>query len=566
MEDVMRSTCDWQIADVERGKALDLSRELAIHPILASILISRGLETAQDASRFLAPSVEALSDPFSLAGMAEAAARVRRARDAGERVMVFGDYDVDGIAGTALLTRALRRFGVSQCDYAMPSRLKEGYGLSPDRVEDAKARGVSLIITVDNGISAHAAALKARELAIDLVVTDHHLIEGGLPPAVAVINPKCQASSHPAADACGVAVAFHLARALTGEVADLDLVALGTIADIVPLRGENRDLVAAGLNVIRTRPRVGLRALASVAKLDCAALRAEDIAFQLAPRINAGGRLGDGLDGLHLLLTDSADEAASLAQELDAANDERRQLESETLEQALHDLEHAFLPDQRSIVLARRGWHRGVIGIVASRIQATHYRPVILVALDEDGVGRGSARSIAGFNIAEALSACNSHLETYGGHAAAAGLTVREDCLETFREAFENEAARILPSGELRRELRVDAQVGLTQIDSRLVAELEALQPFGHANPAPVFCTFAAEPMPYSLRELRGGHLKAALRNGSKVMDAIGFRMGEHLPQLRDAAAVDIAFTPQFNTWRGETSVQLVLKDVRPAG
>ncbi|MCC6699600.1 MAG: single-stranded-DNA-specific exonuclease RecJ [Candidatus Hydrogenedentes bacterium] len=562
----MKSKCDWRIAEAERAQVRDLAGQLDVHPILASILISRGYTTREEASRFLAPSVDALCDPLSLEGMAEAAGRIRRAKETSERVLVFGDYDVDGIAGTALLTRALRRYGIAQCDYGMPSRLKEGYGLGTDHVEEAKARGVSLIITVDNGISAHTAALKARELGLDLIVTDHHLIDGELPPAVAVINPKRQPASHPAADACGVAVAFHLARALTGEIADLDLVALGTIADIVPLRGENRDLVAAGLRVMRSNPRVGIRALMRVANLNAGELRAEDIAFQLAPRINAGGRMGDGQDGLHLLLTESRDEAEALAQELDAANEERRQLESETLEEALRDLEDAFLPQHRSIVLARRGWHRGVIGIVASRIQSTHYRPVILVALDENGVGRGSARSITGFNIAEALSACDPHLEAYGGHAAAAGLTVREDRLDSFRDAFETEAARILPSGELRRELHVDAQVGLSQIDSRLVAELEKLQPFGHANLAPLFCTFGAEPIPNSLRELRGGHLKTALRNGSKVMDAIGFRMGERLPELRDTPAIDIAFTPQFNTWRGETTVQLILKDIRPAG
>jgi single-stranded-DNA-specific exonuclease len=556
---------EWTIRDADRALARALASDLGLHRIIASILVGRGITSTGAARRYLGPSLDGISDPFLLDGMDAAVERLARARDRQELVLVFGDYDVDGIAATALLVRALRRFGIESCSYGMPNRLVDGYGLSADRVDVAKNAGVSLIVTVDNGIAAHDACNRAREHGIDVIVTDHHLIEGALPVATAVINPQRQAAEYEGREACGAAVAFHLARALTGVPEDLDLVALGTVADVVPLRGENRDLVAAGLREFARIGRPGLRSLAKVAGVQLDSLTAEQIAFQLAPRINAGGRMGDGLAGLALLLTESLDEAHVLAEELDAANQERRVLENETVEEALQELAETFRPEQRTIVLARRGWHRGVIGIVASRIQATHYRPVILIGIDEDGIGRGSARSIAGFNIAEAMTACEQHLVACGGHAAAAGLTICEESVAAFQEVFESEAAKCLPKGDLRKQLRIDAQVGLSEIDSQLVAQLEQLQPFGNTNPAPLFCSFSAEPMPHSWRELRGGHVKVALRNGNRVMDAIGFRMAERLPELSAASAVDVAFSPQFNTWRGETTVQLVLKDIRPA-
>ncbi len=556
---------DWSIVECDRALTRALATETGLHPIIARILIGRGVSSRDEVQRFLNPTLDFICDPLTLADMALAVERLRRARDAGEHVLVFGDYDVDGISATALLVRALRRFGIATCSYGMPNRLVDGYGLSPDRVDAAKEAGVSLIVTVDNGIAAHTSCERARELGIDVIVTDHHLIEGELPPALAVINPQREAPTHPCREACGAAVAFHLARALTGDACDLDLVALGTVADVVPLRGENRNLVAAGIKAATQITRPGIQALAKIAGVNLSTLTAEQIAFQIAPRINAGGRMGDGLSALELLLTDSPDEARVLAEELDAANQERRVLESDTVAEVLAELEASFRPEQRTIVLARRGWHRGVIGIVASRIQAVHYRPVVLIGIDDDGIGRGSARSIAGFNIAEAMNACVEHLVTCGGHAAAAGLTIREECVAAFVEMFEAQAATLLPAGDLRKQLRIDAQVGLSEIDSRLVTQLEQLQPFGNTNPAPLFCSFGAEPMPHSWRELRGGHMKVALRNGSRVMDAIGFRMAERLAELSSAPAVDIAFSPQFNTWRGETSVQLVIKDIRPA-
>jgi len=491
--------------------------------------------------------------------------RIEQARSRNERVLVFGDYDVDGIAGTVILLNALRRYGITQCTFGMPSRMREGYGLGPEHVNEARGDGVALIITVDNGINAREAARVAAEVGVDLIITDHHQLEGSLPQATAVVNPKREAPGHPAADAAGAGVAFKLAWALTGEVMDLDLAALGTVADIVPLRGENRVLAAAGLEQMAREPRIGLAKLAVESGIDIAQITAEKIAFQIGPRLNAGGRLGDGILPLKLLMTDSADDAAHIAAELGEANEQRRDIEKEIFDQAVARIEESCFEEQRSIVVAGRGWHPGVIGIVASRLQTRYRRPVVLVAVDEDGVGRGSARSSESFDMAGALAACRQYLARFGGHAAAAGLALAESDIGNFRAAFEAEAQRRLPDGQPLPVLEIDAQVSLSEIDGQLVSALDRLEPFGCMNPLPVFCSYAVEPVPNSFRVLQGGHIRLAVRQGSRVFSAVGFRMAETLTAAVCSQPLDIAFSPRFNTWRGETSIQLILKDARPS-
>ncbi len=565
MVDHARGMCDWKLALDNRAEALALSKQLEIAPAVARVLVLRGAKEPSAAARFLNPEVSQLTDPFALTDMRRAVDRIALARNKGETILIFGDYDVDGISGTALLYRGLKRYGIQNCLHGMPNRLLEGYGLSVDRVDWAAAQGVTLLITVDNGVAAVDAIARAKELGVDVIVTDHHLIERGLPDAYAVINPKREADDHPAANLCGSGVALKLVQALTGELHDLDLAALGTVADVVPLTGENRIIVAAGLAHAARVKRIGLTELCAISKVSLDALKSEDIAFQIAPRINAGGRMGDGIAGLNLLLTESHDEARAMAEELDAANEERKAIESETLAEAITMLKQSFAPEQRSVVLSSRTWHRGVIGIVASRIQATHYRPVVLVAVDGEGIGRGSARSIVGFNIAAAIEQCVEHLQACGGHAMAAGLTLREECFTAFQKAFETCAQSLLPEGELRRVLHIDAQVSLTEIDTRLVRTLDKLQPFGQGNPAPLFCAFGVRALKDSWRELRGGHMKFVVKEGPKLLDVIGFRMADRMPTLAGAEAIDIAFTPQLNTWRDQTTVQLVLKDARVA-
>lgn len=552
----------WNIAREDRARTTEWAKVLGVPRIIAHVLTLRGVESLDAARRFLDPSVRYLADPFGLQDMQAAVDRITLARERGEHVLVFGDYDVDGIAGTAILLHALQEFGIARCSYGLPSRFLEGYGLSADRVEAAAADGVNLIVTVDNGINAREAAEAAKCLGIDMVITDHHQLEGALPEAVAVVDPARDDPSGPCAHASGAAVAFKLAWALTGEQRDLDIVALGTVADIVPLVGENRDLVAAGLEYMHRTPRPGLAALATVARIVVEEVTAENIAFQLAPRINAAGRLQEAETALHLLLADSPAAGRRLAGVLDRANEERRTIERDMVERALEQLERTFQPGQCSIVLADREWHPGVIGIAAAQIAGRYNRPVVLISINGDGIGRGSARSAPEFGMVEALGACGGLLDRFGGHRAAAGMTVREENIPAFAAAFEAEAARRLVDVGAPRTLDVDALVSLSEVDTQLVRVLERLQPFGHGNPAPVFCSHGVQPVPDSIRELRGGHLKFAVRQGPRVVDVIGFRMEGRLTPAQAADPVDIAYTPQLNTWRDQTSLQLVLKDL----
>lgn len=555
---------EWRIAPVEYAQTTELARALHVPQMIAHLMMRRGVRTPDEGRRFLHPSVDNLSEPLALQDMDAAVARIARARDEGEHVLVFGDYDVDGIASTAILVRALQRYGIRECTYALPGRLVEGYGLGPQHIEEAHSRGIGLVITVDNGISSHEAAAAAKRLGIDLIVTDHHSFNGPLPEAVAVVNPKREPENHPAALASGAAVALKLACALTGEAHDLDMAALGVVADIVPLRGENRDLVAAGLRQLRERPSVGLLKLIQASGLTLEEVTAEDVAFQLAPRINADGRIGSGLLGIQLLLTESLGEAAQLAAQLDAANRERRALETEVLEQAEEELERAHDCEGRAIVLAGKGWHPGIIGIVASRLRYRYGRPVVLVSLNGEGIGRGSARTVEGFDLMNALQECRHCLVSYGGHYTAAGITIAADTLDEFRRAFQNVAARYLPGGGAREVLEIDSLVSLSQIDVRFVKSLDCLQPFGSGNPSPLFACCGITPLRDSLRKLTGGHLRFSVQAGPRVSSAIAFGLGERYAEVQALDACDIAFTPRIKTYRGQTSIQLVVKDLRP--
>lgn len=556
---------DWQIAPYNRLGAKALAEAVGVPPLVAHLLLQRGISSPELASKFLKPSLSHLCDPFSLSGMAEAVARITQARDQGESVLVFGDYDVDGIAASAILLNGLQRFGVVRTAYGMPRRLTEGYGITEEHVEAAARDGHSLIITVDNGISAHDAARRAATLGIGLIVTDHHAIEGGLPLASAVINPKREPAHHPAAQICGAGVAFKLCCALNGTPNDLDIAALGTVADIVPLVGENRVIVAMGLRHMARHRRVGIAKLAEAAGVKLEEISAEKIGFQLGPRINAAGRLDDGLVALRLLLSECEQETENIARSLNAANDERRGIERVIFDEACDELDAFFTPDLRSIVLGRRGWHSGVIGIVASRLFARYHRPVVLVAIDDDGVGRGSARSGEGFDLVGALSTCQGLLERFGGHKSAAGFTILEENLSAFRELFELEARRQFGVADIRPRLNIDALVAFSEIDSGLIKSLEMLEPLGHANPSPLFAAAGVRVAPGSVRVLKDEHLKFTLLQEERAISAIAFGMAEQYHTEGVPEQVDVAFVPQLNTWRGETTVQLQVKDLRPA-
>jgi len=554
----------WIIAEFDWSRVTPLAESAGLAPLIAHLLLLRGISTPEAAAAFLRPSIAHLSDPFLLTDMDVAVARITRARKEDELVLIFGDYDVDGISAAALLMNGLRRFGIRRIECSMPLRLSEGYGLSPEHVETAAQNGVGLIITVDNGISAHEAATRARTLGVDLIVTDHHAIENGLPEAVAVINPKREPASCPMAHLAGAGVAFKLATALNGTPNDLDIAALGTVADIVPLAGENRVIVAMGLKHMAKHNRTGLAKLAESAGLQLSGVTSERIGFQLGPRINAAGRLDDGAMALKLLLSDCPDEAGSIARLLNEANEERRAIERAIFDEAVEELEAFFRPEQRAIVLGRQGWHAGVIGIVASRILARYHRPVVLVAINEEGVGRGSARAPEGFDLVSALSVCQSHLVRFGGHKAAAGFTIEESHLSAFRQDFEVQARAQLGDGELLPHLRIDAEVSLSQVDASLLAALGALEPIGQSNPAPLLCARGVEVPPQSVRVLKDEHLRMSLRQNGRSLQGIAFGMAERYHKEGLPATIDVAFSPQFNTFRGETTIQLLIKDLRP--
>lgn len=556
----------WNLAPQDDQRVQTLARELDISPILAQLLAVRGLKTPECARAFLAPAMSQLSDPFLLSGMEAAVARITQARDKDEQVLVFGDYDVDGISGTAILVNGLRRFGLQRVGYNMPKRLTEGYGLDIEHIDEARAQGVTLLITVDNGIAAHTPAAYARKIGLDVIITDHHSIENGLPDALAVINPQREPESYPGRYLCGAGVAFKLATALNGTPNDLDLAALGTVADIVPLRDENRAIVALGLKHIARHRRNGIAKLAQVAGIDVAAISSIDIGFQLGPRINAAGRLDDGLAALQLLLTECPDQATRIASLLDGANVDRRNIEKEIFEDALAELEACFTPAQRGIIVAREGWHPGVIGIVASKLQGRFHRPVVVIAAGEDGIGRGSARANGPFDMVQAFRGCQEHLVKFGGHRSAAGFTIAMENFEAFASAFEAQAREQLGSGDIIASLDVDVVASFAELDASLLHAIARLEPLGHGNPAPIFCALGVDADGASARILKDQHLKITFKQGGHAFPAIGFNMAERFYTENLSGQVDIAFTPQFNSWRGETTIQLLLKDIRPAG
>jgi single-stranded-DNA-specific exonuclease len=549
----------WRLPPCPRRETLALARELGVSQTTASVLVRRGYGDPETARRFLAAEPPG-HDPALLGDVDAAVASIRAAIAAGRRICVHGDYDVDGICATALAVLALRELG-ADVDWHLPSRFEEGYGISRETLARFAQEGCGLLLTVDCGITAVDEVAEARAEGLDVVVTDHHRPGERLPDCPVVATKP---SSYPFPELCGTGVVYKLLEALGVEEIErhLDLVALATVADVVPLVDENRGFVVAGLRRLARAGRPGVRALMESARVDPAALDAGAIAFRLAPRINAAGRLGNPRTALDLLLTEDEAEARRLAAELEVLNRERQAVEDGILHEALDQLEGWSESERRrrAYVLAGEGWHRGVIGIVASRLVERVHRPVVLIAGSEDG-WTGSGRSIPAFDLHAGLAACADLLERWGGHRAAAGLSIDPANLDAFVDRFSRYAADVLSEEELRPVLRVDAVVRGTDLTLDLWEELRRLAPFGLGNPGPTLLAVGCE-----LSELGavgdGKHLKLAVTADGARSGAIVFGQGRQLDRYRRPGLYDVAFRLEANQWNGTVAPQLVVKQI----
>lgn len=547
-----------------------LAQALTVPDTLASLLAQRGFTDSERAKAFLRPSLETLADPTSLAQLPRAVELIVEAVRTGTRIMVHGDYDVDGQCSTAILTRTLRQAGADVVPF-VPNRLRDGYDFGPAGLEVARACGVGLIVTCDCGTTAVETVEAARADGRRVVVTDHHL-PGLIAPADAVVNPQqpgCGSALH---QLCGAGVVFKLVQALTPALGLpdnfplhlLDLVALATVADVVPLTGENRTLVRFGLKLLSNSRWPGVRALVEVAGLGGREIRAGQVGFILAPRLNAAGRIGDAMDGVRLLLSDDPDQARSTAQRLETINARRQAMDEAMLEEAVEEVaERIDLSAEYGLVLSRDGWHPGVIGLVASRIVERYTRPTVLVALEGE-VGKGSGRSISGFDLHAALTECAPHLSRYGGHRMAAGLTLDRSRLDGFREAFNRVARERLTADDLVPTQRIDVVTSVATLDDELERLLRHLEPCGPGNPGPVLGVAGGRIRSDQL--VGGSHLKFTLEDASGTIPAIAFDWADRLPAQSRRVPVDVALRLERNEWRGTSTLQARVVQIKPAG
>jgi single-stranded-DNA-specific exonuclease len=578
-----RTTKRWRIVPHDAERIARLESLAGVPPIVAQLLLCRGVHEPEAARTFLEARLSGLRDPDELPGIAEAAERVYAAVQARRKIVVYGDYDADGMTATAILLSCLKLIG-ADATYYVPNRLEEGYGLSCEALRTLAERGASLVISVDCGITSVQPALTAREAGLELIVTDHHEFGPELPAAAAIVHPRLPGTCYPFGELCGAGVAFKLAWAICQRASQakrvtepmrnflmsaVGLAAIGTVADVVPLLGENRILVRHGLSSLKAMPSLGLAALLSVAKLnEKPALGSEDLGFAIGPRINAAGRFGQAQLAVELLTTDSAERAQQLAEYIHELNKSRESLERSIQLAAAKLVKEQFDPEGDSaLVLAGRGWHAGVIGLVAGRLAEKYHRPVVLISLDQLGAkpGTGSARSPNGLNLHAALAACGEHLVGYGGHAAAAGLRIEESRIDAFRQAFCETCESLAPAGSKVGEIRIDAEAPLAQLTRQTVQQIESLAPFGCGNPRPVLCATGirlAEP-PKRMGEGEK-HLALKLTQHRTTMRGVAFGQGEWADELAATnAPLDIAFRPVINTFRDRQSVEVQLVDWR---
>ena len=540
-----------------------LSKELKISSVLAQVLINRGIKNAKEADEFLNIKLDSLLDPYFFADMEKAVSLIKKAGGKKEKILICGDYDVDGITSVAILKDALKRIGVETLHY-IPHRVKEGYGLNKNILQIAKDNNVKFLITADCGISSHEEVAGLRRMGAEIIITDHHQpADAILPEASAIINPKVKGCKYGYKDLAGVGVAYKLCQALTGDklVSDLDLVSLGTIADVVPLRGENRVFAKEGLACLTRGKRIGIKALIDASRIGNREINSTFVSYILGPRINASGRVDTADISLALLLSQDKQEADELAKSIEAHNRQRQKIEGKIMEeaQAIIDREVNF-KEHKVIVIAKEGWHQGVLGIVASKLADKFYRPTIVISLSDD-LCKGSGRSIKNFHLFSALNECKKYLHAFGGHGHAVGLVVRKDNIKDFRKEINRLAHDKLRLDDLLPSLDVDMELGLEDLSEELIAELERLEPFGTGNPEPLFFTrglkLKSEPV-----VLSRDTLKFWINGGKVTYPVIGFGMGSFKESLIKAGEFDLAYTPRMDTWQDNSSVILEAKEI----
>ena len=567
----------WRIRP-ENSTADALAESLEVSPLTAQILINRDLHKADTARSFLSPKLTELIDPEKMHGVAAAAEQIRAAIEAGQKMSIYGDYDVDGITSTAILWHLLKMLG-AQVDYYIPHRVDEGYGLNADAVRQLADNGTELMITVDCGITGIEEVKLAHELNIEVIITDHHEPGEHLPEAEAIVHPRLD-PDYGNPHAAGAMVAFKLAWAIANRYKKdgqlptelkqyllnaTTLAGIGTIADVVDLCGENRILASYGLKALENSSLVGIRTLVETAQVQASAVDSYAVAFRLAPMLNAAGRMGHARLAVELLTTDSEARAVQIAQYLKDQNRLRQKCQRDIFKQAKQRITQTGLnhPDRKTIVLSDENWHTGVIGIVASKVIDTYYRPTILINAS-DGIGKGSGRSVAGFDLHGALTACGGHLIRFGGHKMAAGITIDMDNIAAFAEAFEAYAHENMEHDALESYLDIDAEARIVDFNEGVMRELNILEPFGQGNPKPLFAARGVKLIaPPRTVGSRNDHLQISISDDSGAVRCIGFNMGKLEKKLLETDRFSIAFEPQYNTYNGRTNLQFVLSDIQ---
>jgi single-stranded-DNA-specific exonuclease len=564
----------WKIYQTDQLTAADLARELSISSRLAQLLLNRGISDPESARLFLKPALSSLRDPFLFKDMDRAVNCMINAITGRKKIVIYGDFDVDGITSTAIITDFLRQISV-ETSFFIPGRMTDGYGLNMKRIEEIVSQGARLIIAVDCGAKSRDEAEYLRQKGVDLLVLDHHDLDSELPDVAAMINPQRKDCAFPFKEMASVGLAFYFLIALRRSLREkdffrgieepcleeyLDIVALGTIADIVPLTDENRIFVSYGLKSFGEAKRPGIRALKRVSQQVDGKITSWNVAFQYAPRLNASGRLSSAAMGVKLLLCRDDTEALSIASELDLENRRRQEIEKKILDEAKSLIEKQGYHENNAIVVAKEGWHQGVVGIVAQRLVEAYYRPAAVIAL-ENGVGVGSLRSIAGFNLSDVLESMRHFFIRFGGHAKAAGLKIAEANIPLFREEFSRKAGEILSNSELAPSIRIDFQLNIEEATENFINEISMLEPFGTGNPEPVFKLTGLRVEEVTRVGPSGNHMRLQLKSSGRNVNAMWFRMGE--ASINPGEIVDMAANLRLEEWQGRKYIKLMAKDIR---